>query len=156
MKLQTAEWHEISLSSGGATQPTRTGVLRSADPHRRRSIAVAPRNVYRRTVSVLRDWLFTLPFLVVFGVILLVFDAAQRMARLFGRRPHEYVVGALQWSLLRAFAISGVRLQVERSPHVRPHTPYLIVANHQSMFDVPIFGALFFTNFPKCVSKQMI
>jgi 1-acyl-sn-glycerol-3-phosphate acyltransferase len=113
-------------------------------------------SLYFVAVRVLRDWFFTLPFLAVFGLILLVFDVAQRIARLFGRRPHEYVVGALQWSLLRAFAICGARLQVERSPHVRPHTPYMIVANHQSMFDVPIFGALFFTNFPKYVSKQSL
>jgi 1-acyl-sn-glycerol-3-phosphate acyltransferase len=120
------------------------------------SVAVALRNVCGHTVRVLRDWLFTLPFLAVFALILLVFDVAQRIARLFGRRPHECVVGALQWSLLRAFAICGVRLHVERSPHVRPHTPYLIIANHQSMFDVPIVGALFFTNFPKYVSKQSL
>jgi len=113
-------------------------------------------SLYFVAVRVLRDWFFTLPFLTLFGLILLVFDVAQRIARLFGRRPHEYVVGALQWSLLHAFAICGARLQVERSPHVRPHTPYLIVANHQSMFDVPIFGALFFTNFPKYVSKRSL
>jgi 1-acyl-sn-glycerol-3-phosphate acyltransferase len=107
-------------------------------------------------MKLLRDWLFTIPFLLTFGFILLVFDIAQRMARLFGRRPHEYVVGALQWALVRSFALCGTRLQVERSPHVRPHTPYLIIANHQSMFDVPIFGALFFTNFPKYVSKKSL
>src|SRR5262249_46320882 len=55
-----------------------------------------------------------------------------------------------------AFRICGTRVQVERSPAVRPRTPYLIVANHQSMFDIPIFGALFFTNFPKYVSKQSL
>lgn len=104
----------------------------------------------------LRDWLFTILFLIAFGLILVIFDVAQRIARLCGRRPHEYVVGALQWALVRSFLICGTRLHVERSPHVRPHTPYLIVANHQSMFDVPIFGALFFTNFPKYVSKQSL
>ncbi len=103
-----------------------------------------------------RDWLFTIPFLLAFGLILAVFDVAQRVARLFGRRPHEYVVGALQVCLVRAFALCGTRLHVERSPRIRPHTPYLIVANHQSMFDIPIFGALFFTNFPKYVSKKSL
>jgi 1-acyl-sn-glycerol-3-phosphate acyltransferase len=39
---------------------------------------------------------------------------------------------------------------------VRPHTPYLIVSNHQSMFDIPILGALFFSNFPKYVSKRSL
>jgi 1-acyl-sn-glycerol-3-phosphate acyltransferase len=37
---------------------------------------------------------------------------------------------------------------------VLPHTSYLFVANHQSMFDIPILGALLFSNFPKYVSKR--
>jgi 1-acyl-sn-glycerol-3-phosphate acyltransferase len=100
------------------------------------------------------DWIFTLPFLVVFGLILVVFDPLQRIARLFGQRPQELVAGALQSSLLWAFRLCGTRVEVERSPLVRPWTPYLIVANHQSMFDVPIFGGLLYTNFPKYVSKK--
>jgi 1-acyl-sn-glycerol-3-phosphate acyltransferase len=104
----------------------------------------------------LRDWICTIPFLTAFGLLLLIFDPAQRVARLFGRRPQEYVVGALQWCLVRALGICGARLQVERSPDVQPHTPYLIISNHQSMFDVPIFGALLFTNFPKYVSKRSL
>jgi 1-acyl-sn-glycerol-3-phosphate acyltransferase len=104
----------------------------------------------------LRDWIFTVPFLITFGLLLLVFDVAQRIARLFGRRPHEYVVGALQWSLIRSFGICGTRLRVERSPQVRAHAAYLVIANHQSMFDVPIFGGLLFTNFPKYVSKRSL
>ncbi|HVO22727.1 MAG TPA: lysophospholipid acyltransferase family protein [Candidatus Margulisiibacteriota bacterium] len=104
----------------------------------------------------LRDWIFTVPFLLSFGLILLVFDVVQRVARLFGQRPQEYVAGALQVALVRSFAICGARLHVDCSPRIKPHTPYLIIANHQSMFDVPIFGALFFTNFPKYVSKKSL
>jgi 1-acyl-sn-glycerol-3-phosphate acyltransferase len=102
------------------------------------------------------DWAFTIPFLVAFGAVLGVFDPLQRLARLAGSRPHEIVVGALQWSLLWAFRICGTRLRVERSPEVRPWTPYVVIANHQSMFDVPIFGALLFTNFPKYVAKKSL
>lgn len=101
-----------------------------------------------------RDWIFTVPFLLTFGLILLVFDVAQRIARLFGQRPQEYVAGALQVSLVWSFHLCGTRLAVERSLRVRPHMPYLIIANHQSMFDIPIFGALLFSNFPKYVSKK--
>jgi 1-acyl-sn-glycerol-3-phosphate acyltransferase len=32
----------------------------------------------------------------------------------------------------------------------------LVISNHQSMFDVPIFGALLFTNFPKYVAKRSL
>lgn len=100
------------------------------------------------------DWLFTVPFLILFGLTLGVFDVLQRLARPFGPRPHEIVVGCLQLTLVQVFRVCGMRLEVERSPEVRPWTSYLVVSNHQSMFDVPIFGALLFSNFPKYVSKR--
>src|SRR5262245_42490721 len=101
-----------------------------------------------------RDWMFTAPFLVAFGLVLGIFDPLQRIARLFGPRPHEMVVGLLQRSLIGAFRICGTRLEVERSDAVKPWTSYLVISNHQSMFDVPIFGALLFSNFPKYVAKR--
>jgi 1-acyl-sn-glycerol-3-phosphate acyltransferase len=102
------------------------------------------------------DWIFTVPFLLAFGLVLLVFDPFQRVARLFGQRPQEIVAGALQAVLIQTFRLSGMRLQVERSPEVRANTPYIIISNHQSMFDVPIFGGLLFTNYPKYVSKRSL
>ncbi len=100
------------------------------------------------------DWLFTPLFLLAFGLTLLVFDPLQRIARLFGQRPQELVAGALQSTLVAAFRLCGTRLAVQRSPAVRPRTGYLLIANHQSMFDIPILGALLFSNFPKYVSKR--
>src|SRR5262249_41337449 len=91
----------------------------------------------------LLSWLSSIAFLPVFGLVLVAFDVAQRVARLFGRRPQEYVAGALQWTLVHTFRICGTRLAVERSPEVRPWTSYIIVSNHQSMFDIPILGSLF-------------
>jgi 1-acyl-sn-glycerol-3-phosphate acyltransferase len=100
------------------------------------------------------DWLLSLPFLLAFGAILALFDPLQRVARLFGPRPHEIVVGWLQVALVAAFHLCGTRIEVERAGGVRPRTPYLLIANHQSMFDIPILGALLFTNYPKYVSKR--
>ena len=102
------------------------------------------------------SWTTTLVFLPVFGAILLVFDVAQRVAYAFGQRPQEYVAGALQWCLARAFGICGTRLAVERTPEVQSHASYIIVSNHQSMFDVAILGSLFFSNFPKYISKKSL
>lgn len=102
------------------------------------------------------DWFFTVPFLLVFGLTLAVFDPLQRLARLFGQRPQELVAGVLQRSLLWVLRICGTRIDIERSPTIRPWTPYLIVANHQSMFDIPIFGGLLFSNFPKYISKRSL
>ena len=102
------------------------------------------------------DWLVTVPFLLAFGGTLLVFDPLQRLARLFGRRPQEITAGALQFTLVQVFRLCGTRIRVERSPDALPRTPYLLIANHQSMFDIPIVGALLFSNYPKYVSKRSL
>ena len=99
-------------------------------------------------------WVFTPPFLAAFGLTLAVFDPLQRLARAFGPRPHEMVVGVLQSTLKGALRICGTRFAIERDPGVRPRTPYLLVANHQSMFDVPILAAILFSNYPKYVAKK--
>jgi 1-acyl-sn-glycerol-3-phosphate acyltransferase len=113
-----------------------------------------PTNLGQAHPMRLVDWITTVPFLIAFGVILLVFDPVQRIARVFGTRPHEVVVGLLQSSLVGAFHLCGTRLLVERSPRVAPNTAYIIVANHQSLFDIPILGTLLFSNYPKYVSKR--
>lgn len=100
------------------------------------------------------DWILTVPFLLLFGITLALFDPLQRLARAFGPRPHEIVVGVMQVVLLGIFRIVGTRLEIERSQGIRSWTPYLLVSNHQSMFDVPLCGALLFSNFPKYVSKK--
>lgn len=100
------------------------------------------------------DWIFTVPFLVGFGLTLVVFEPIARVARLFGLRPMEVTMGVMQKVLLGVFRIGGTRLQIERSPQVLPRTGYIVVSNHQSLFDVPIFGGLLFSNYPKYVSKR--
>ena len=115
-----------------------------------------PPTAYSDPRMQLGSWLSTFVFLPVFGLVMVVFDVAQRIARLFGQRPQEYVAGALQWALVRTFGICDTRLAVERSPDVLPWTSYIIVSNHQSMFDIPILGSLFFSNFPKYISKRSL
>jgi 1-acyl-sn-glycerol-3-phosphate acyltransferase len=100
------------------------------------------------------DWLVTPPFLLAFGATLLLFDPLQRVARLFGQRPQERVAGWLQVALVRVFGLARTRLIVERDPAVRAGAPYLVIVNHQSMFDIPILGAVLFHNFPKYISKR--
>ena len=100
------------------------------------------------------DWVLTVPFLAAFGITLAIFEVVARIVRLFGLRPMEYTMGVMQRILLGTLRIVGTKIDVERSPGVRPRTGYVIVSNHQSMFDVPIFGGLLFSNFPKYVSKR--
>ena len=100
------------------------------------------------------DWIFTIPFLVGFGLTLVVFEPIARVARLFGLRPMEFTMGVMQKVLLGVFRIGGTRLEIERSPQILPRTGYILVSNHQSLFDIPIFGGLLFSNYPKYISKR--
>jgi 1-acyl-sn-glycerol-3-phosphate acyltransferase len=102
------------------------------------------------------SWLTTIVFLPVFGLVMVVFDVAQRIARLFGTRPQEYVAGWVQWVLVKTFGICGTRLVVERSPEQKKWTSYIIISNHQSMFDIAILGGLMQSNFPKYISKRSL
>jgi 1-acyl-sn-glycerol-3-phosphate acyltransferase len=102
------------------------------------------------------SWAATAVFLPIFGAIFVVFDVAQRVALLFGRRPQEHAAGALQWTLLQSFRICGVRVAVERDPAVARGAAYLFVSNHQSMFDIAILGAILRSHFPKYVSKKSL
>jgi 1-acyl-sn-glycerol-3-phosphate acyltransferase len=102
------------------------------------------------------DWIFTIPFLLMFGTVLLVFDPLQRLARLFGRRPQEIVAGWLQVALVWAIRLTGARIHVEYSPLIERGRSYLFIGNHQSMFDIPIHGWALRSHFPKYVSKRSL
>jgi len=78
----------------------------------------------------------------------------QRPARALGRRPHEVVVNGLQKSLVASLRLCGTRLSVEHSGGLAAGRPSLFVSNHQSMFDIPILGAILSRHYLKFVSKR--
>lgn len=100
-----------------------------------------------------RDWVFSIPTLIAFGTTLVVGDILLRVSRLFGLRPMEWTVGVLQRVLIWCFRLSGMRLSVEGLQALDPDAGYVIVANHQSIFDIPLFGGTILRHFPKYVSK---
>jgi 1-acyl-sn-glycerol-3-phosphate acyltransferase len=100
--------------------------------------------------------LFTIPTVVAFGLTLAVFDLAGRVALLFGIRQFEWTMAALQRTLLSVFAISGVRFDIEGLDRFNASGGYLFVSNHQSMYDIPIFGGILVRNFPKYVAKRSL
>ncbi|MFW2382359.1 MAG: lysophospholipid acyltransferase family protein [Acidimicrobiales bacterium] len=105
-------------------------------------------------VQRIRDWCFTVPFLIVFCLTLVVFDIAGRLARPFGLRRFEWVMAALQRTLISVFRICGTRVEVTRSEAIEPNRGYAMISNHQSMFDIVLIGGLLFTNYPKYVAKK--
>lgn len=99
------------------------------------------------------DYITTIPTVLAFAVTFLLGDVALRMATPFGVRAHEWTIAVVQRILLWCFLPSGIRIKVDRHPSVEGHKGYIFIANHQSLLDVPIFGGLLMTNFPKYVGK---
>ena len=135
------------------TPRTRTRPAFEVTAARPAVLASTDRLFHGRAVAVL-DWPATLLLAVLFGLVLLLFEPLQWIAKAFGKRPHDWMVACLGTMLVTVFRVTGLRIHVDRSPAVKPHTPYLIVSNHQSMFDIALLLHLFFTNFPKFVSKR--
>lgn len=111
---------------------------------------------FRRALGAARDWLFTIPFLVAFGLTLVVFDPIARVARLFGLESFERVMSFVQRTLVALLRISGTRVAVETPPGFDLDAPYVIVSNHQGIFDIPLIGAVFATTHPKYVAKKSL
>ncbi len=109
------------------------------------------------TVRVVRrviDWLFTIPFLILLILALVVCDPIFRLARLFGIKSVGYVASTFMWGLLRlVFPVNGTRTNIEKSTALAARTPYIIISNHQSLYEFPLFGAGLFSNIPGFISK---
>ena len=107
-------------------------------------------------MSLVRDWFFSILTVIVFGLALITFDVMGRVALLFGLRPFEWVMAWLQKSLLVIFRISGVHFDIEGLDGFARTGGYLFVSNHQSIYDIPIFGGILIRNFPKYVAKKSL
>ena len=122
----------------------------AAEAQYRQDAAPLNSGVVRRII----DWVFTVPFLVLLVGALVVCDPLFRLSRLFGIKAIGYVASAFMWMLQRlVFRINGTRTIIEKSPLVRPRTPYIVVSNHQSLYEFPLFGTALFSNIPGFISK---
>jgi len=107
-------------------------------------------------MTTVRDWLFSIPTLIVFGSILGLGELIGRFTLLFGMGPYEQMMARLQRSLIWAFGLSGVSVDVEGQQHLAMSGGYIFVSNHQSMFDIPIFGGILSSYIPRFVAKKSL
>jgi len=108
-------------------------------------------------------WLGTGPYLLVFGLILVLFDPWLRLVhRLFGYRRHQEVIRFMNWCLYQSLWLNGCSISLKvpprsfMAPSVKPDTavrtaaaapPHsdqnegqpvrIFVVNHQSLNDIP-------------------
>jgi HAD superfamily hydrolase (TIGR01509 family) len=146
-------WTDAELAGAAAIYEDAADLLaRFEQSPLRRGAGSAPPG--RRTRPRPIDWICTPPFLVLFALIMGGFDVLQRIANLFGRRALENTVGVMQLCLVWAWKLVGTKIRVEQAGGLVPGRPYVFLANHQSMFDMPILNGLVFRHYLKYVAKR--
>jgi 1-acyl-sn-glycerol-3-phosphate acyltransferase len=96
----------------------------------------------------------TIIYFIIFGINLLVFHPVQWICfNLFGYQAHKKSVDILNWFLTRSLHILGVRYTFKVPDDIPSHVPAIIVANHQSMNDIPPIIWFMRKFHPKFISK---
>lgn len=104
----------------------------------------------------LLDWGGTILFGFFFGATLLLFDVLLRLTTPFGRKALERVGVWLQTCLVATYRCGGIRPELERSAKVKDGEAYILLSNHQSMLDIPLFAWALPRNYPKYISKKSL
>lgn len=96
----------------------------------------------------------TLLYFIFFGFVLVVFHPIQWFClRFFGYNAHKCSVSLLNLTLLRSTHILGTRYTFTNHHHIPENRPLIMVANHQSMHDIPPIIWFMRARHPKFVSK---
>lgn len=94
-------------------------------------------------------------FYLCFGITLLVFHVLQWWAfNLSGYHAHKKSVDIFNFFLLRCLNLVGTRFKFENQFAFDATRPYIIVSNHQSMFDIPPIIWYMRQLHPKFISKK--
>jgi 1-acyl-sn-glycerol-3-phosphate acyltransferase len=80
----------------------------------------------------------TILYFICFGLTLVIFHPIQWFCNnVFGYRAHKISVDWLQFFLLRCLNVLGTQFTFNNPQNIPKGVPLIIVANHQSMYDIP-------------------
>lgn len=80
----------------------------------------------------------TILYYVFFSLVLILFHPIQWIClNVLGYQAHKKSVDILNWFLLRCLHLLGVKYTFDKPKNLPQNVPVIIVANHQSMNDIP-------------------
>jgi 1-acyl-sn-glycerol-3-phosphate acyltransferase len=93
-------------------------------------------------------------YYLLFGSILLIFHPIQWVCfNLFGYETHKKSVDVLSFFLVANTYILGTRYKIKNRDKLPQNVPLIIVANHQSLYDITTIGCFMRKVHPKYISK---
>lgn len=105
----------------------------------------------------LLDWVLFVPFVLLFLFSLLVLEVVHRIVvPLGGESALLSVNGCFNRYVVKLLSIVGAKVTVEGRERLVPNACYLIVSNHQSLFDIPLAISIFGAYRPRFVAKRQL
>ncbi len=102
------------------------------------------------------SYILTPVHLLVFGLTLVVFDGIQRVAFLFGYLPHKKSVDYLNFFLTWSVVFLGSIPRWRQSVKIPRDCPLIVLANHQSLYDIPPFFWYLRKHHVKFIAKKSL
>ncbi|MBX7242316.1 MAG: 1-acyl-sn-glycerol-3-phosphate acyltransferase [Bacteroidia bacterium] len=100
------------------------------------------------------DYLLSSVYLLYFGILIVLFHPVQMFCfHLLGRRAHQTSVAVLNSLIMYGWYLTGSSMKFVFKKPLPTDRPLIIIANHQSMFDIPPILWFMRRNFPLFVSK---
>ncbi|MBJ7879749.1 lysophospholipid acyltransferase family protein [Gelidibacter salicanalis] len=97
----------------------------------------------------------TVLYLICFGITLIVFHPIQWICfNVFGYKAHKISVDWLQFFLIRCLNVLGTRFTFTNPHDIPTDQPLIIVANHQSMYDISPIMWYMRKHHPKFIAKK--
>lgn len=97
----------------------------------------------------------TVLYFIAFGILLVVFHGIQWIClNAFGYEAHKRSVSLLNLGIMRCTHILGARYTFDNPQQLPEDKPLILVANHQSMYDIPPIIWHLRKHHPKFVSKK--
>lgn len=100
------------------------------------------------------SYILSVGFYLCFGLALVIFHPIQWISfNLFGYKAHKKSVDVLQLFLLRSLNVLGSKISFENTFEIPDNNPVIVIANHQSMYDIPPIIWFLRKHHPKFISK---
>ena len=102
----------------------------------------------------LLGYLLTPIYLVIFGLLLVVFHPIQMICRnSWGYSAHKRSVDILNFLIIKSLFIVGAKISFTGFKKIPEGRPIILISNHQSLFDIPSIIWGFRSHHPKFISK---
>ncbi len=93
-------------------------------------------------------------FILYFVSILVIFEIIQRISYLFGKKYHRKSVYFLNLFLTNSLKLLSTSIEIKKETKDFKKKTYIIVSNHQSLFDIPIISVILKELDPKFIAKK--